>query len=59
MKMGKALSGMNNKQDDQRSKLLYAIKPYLSEHRRGKVDNAANILRMVGMMDLFKDGFHF
>lgn len=45
---------MNEK--DQRSDFLYALKPLLSENRRGKVDEAVNILRVLKMMHMLREG---
>ncbi len=45
---------MNEK--DTRSDFLYALKPLLSEARRSKVDEAVNILRVLKMMRMFREG---
>ncbi len=45
---------MNEK--DSRSDFLYALKPLLSETRRSKVDEAVNVLRVVKMMRMLREG---
>ncbi len=45
---------MNEK--DSRSDFLYALKPLLSEARRNKVDEAVNVLRVVKMMHMLREG---
>lgn len=45
---------MNEK--DNRCDFLYALKPLLSESRRGKVDEAVNVLRVMKMMRMMKEG---
>lgn len=57
LKMTKVMRQMNSKEQDDRTRLLYAIKPYLSGGRKRRVDNAANMMRMIKVMDLFKDDF--
>lgn len=41
---------------DHRSDFLYALKPLLRESRRSKVDEAVNILRVLKMMRMLKEG---
>jgi hypothetical protein len=57
LKMTKVMRQMNSKEQDDRTRLLYAIKPYLSGGRKRRVDNAASMMRMIKVMDLFKDDF--
>ena len=45
---------MNEK--DNRSDFLYALKPLLSEARRSRVDEAVNILRVLKMMHMLREG---
>lgn len=45
---------MNEK--DNRSDFLYALKPLLSEERRNKVDEAVNVLRVMKMMRMLREG---
>lgn len=45
---------MNEK--DNRSDFLYALKPLLNETRRSKVDEAVNILRVLKMMRMLREG---
>ena len=37
--------------EDQRTQLLYALKPFLSEERRPKVDSAVRLLRFAGLAE--------
>ena len=41
--------------NDNRSGLLMALKPHLSEERRERVDKAVKILRLVSLMPLLKE----
>ncbi len=45
MKLGSMLSDLN--QEDERMKLLYDLKPFLSDSRRDKIDSAVKILRLL------------
>lgn len=61
LKMQNMMSTLNNSGDDDRSRLLLAIKPFLSEERRPQVDSAikllklASLFKLAGELDLFKD----
>ena len=61
LKMQEVLSSIKSVGDDDRSRLLAAIKPFLSEERRPQVDSAikllkiASLLKLIGKLDLFKD----
>ncbi|MBE6812967.1 MAG: hypothetical protein E7523_08800 [Ruminococcaceae bacterium] len=57
----KVLSGLSRyfgkmNEKDNRSDFLYALKPLLSETRRSKVDEAVNILRVLKMMRMLREG---
>ena len=41
-----------NRTSEQRNNLLTALKPYLSEGRRGMIDNIMTISKFSGLMDL-------
>ena len=41
--------------DDGRARLINALKPYLSEHRRGKADTAIKLLKIIELLPLIKD----
>ena len=45
MKIGTALNQMNAK-DDPRANLLYSLKPYLRDEKKGKLDQYANLLNI-------------
>lgn len=49
--MGKLLSGMNQA-DDEKTALLEAMKPYLKEKRREKMDRAMKIAKMARLAEL-------
>lgn len=44
-----------NTSNDPRSNLLYSLKPYLREEKKGKVDQYANLLNIAKIADIFKD----
>ena len=58
LSVGSLLSGLN--ENDDRACLLNALKPFLSEEKRPRVDSAVKLLRLVkvaeaaGKTDLFK-----
>lgn len=57
----KLLSGLSRyfgkmNEKDSRSDFLYALKPLLSETRRSKVDEAVNVLRVIRMMRMLREG---
>lgn len=54
LKMKSVMDNLNSK-DDPRSNLLYSLKPYLREEKRGKVDQYANLLNVAKIADLLKD----
>lgn len=49
------MSKLNSKQDDERTKLLTCLKPYLSEKKQEKADNAIKILKLLELLPLIKD----
>ena len=53
MKIGSMLNNMNSK-DDPRANLIYSLKPYLRDSKKGKVDQYANLLNITKIADLFK-----
>ncbi len=59
LKMQKVMSAMSQHEQDDRDKLLCALKPFLSEKRRPQVDQAIQFLKLSQMaktareMDLF------
>ena len=48
------MSRLKSKRDDNRSKLLLALKPHLSEPRREKVDTAIKLLNLIDLLPLLK-----
>ncbi|MBR6647205.1 MAG: hypothetical protein IKL09_06800, partial [Clostridia bacterium] len=61
LKLNQMMSGIKQTEDDDRSRLLSAIRPFLSEDKRDTVDSAIRILKLFSILklakelDLFKD----
>lgn len=56
-KLTRALAAMSSKQTDSRTRLLYDLKPYISDGRARRVDEAAQMLKMISVLDIFRDSF--
>lgn len=56
-KVTRAVAAMNSDVGDERTRLLYDLKPYISSARAKRVDEAAQMLRMLKVLDIFRDGF--
>lgn len=54
LKMKSIVEKMNSS-NDPRSNLLYSLKPYLREERKGKVDQYANLLNFAKIAELLKN----
>ncbi|MCI8759882.1 MAG: hypothetical protein HFJ34_01945 [Clostridia bacterium] len=54
LKMKSVMEKLNNS-NDPRSNLLYSLKPYLREEKKGKLDQYANLLNVAKIADIFKD----
>ena len=54
LKMKSIMEKMNTS-NDPRSNLLYSLKPYLREERKGKVDQYANLLNVAKIAELLKN----
>ena len=54
LKMKSIMEKMNSS-NDPRSNLLYSLKPYLREERKGKVDQYANLLNFAKIAELLKN----
>lgn len=54
LKMKSVMDKLNHS-NDPRSNLLYSLKPYLREEKKGKLDQYANLLNVAKIADLFKD----
>ena len=52
LKAGKALSQLNNTPDD-RCNLLEALKPYLRQERKKRIDEAVRILHLLRLAEIF------
>lgn len=46
------LSGMN--QEDETTALLYALRPFLSDHRRKRLDDAGKMLRIMRVLPMIR-----
>lgn len=46
LKMQQIMSSLNDKQNDSRANLLNSLKPYLKEHRKKKVDQYIQLMKM-------------
>ena len=46
---------LKNQGNDNRSGLLLALKPHLSEERQGRVDKAIKILKLVSLMPILRE----
>lgn len=55
MKLG-SLLGKAGAEPDPRCDLLYALKPFLREERRGRIEEAARILKLMRFASIFKEG---
>lgn len=53
LKMKTIIDSMNKK-DDPRANLLYSLKPYLRDSRKGKLDQYVNLLNMTKIADVLK-----
>lgn len=54
LKMKSVMDKLNTS-NDPRSNLLYSLKPYLREERKGKIDQYANLLNIAKIADILKD----
>ncbi|MCI8655332.1 MAG: hypothetical protein HFJ48_05640 [Clostridia bacterium] len=54
LKMKNIISSMNQK-DDPRANLLYSLKPYLRDSKKGKLDQYVNLLNMTKIADIMKN----
>lgn len=53
------MSRLKSKQDDNRSRLLLALKPHLSTPRQEKVDAAIKLLKLIDLLPFLKDSGMF
>lgn len=54
LKMQSIMSKLNDN-NDPRTNLLYSLKPYLREEKKGKLDQYASLLNVAKIADLMKD----
>lgn len=57
LKLTRAIKQMNGKKNDDRTRLLCDLKPYISKERGRRIDEAIEILRLIWVLDIFKDDF--
>lgn len=55
IKLAKMLGALKSSGTDDRSQLLLALRPHLSEERRQRVDKAVKLLRLAGMLPLLQE----
>ena len=53
------MSKLNSSNDNDRTRLLNALKPYLSEKRQAKTDNAIKLLKIIELWPLIKESGMF
>lgn len=53
MKMQSIMSKMKNNPDDDMSKLLSSLKPYMRDEKKGKVDDYMKLIKMGKMAQIF------
>lgn len=53
--MMKIMQALRSDAKDERSRLLMSLRPYLSEKRQARVDNAVKILRLVQLIPLLSE----
>ncbi len=53
------VSKLNGNNDNDRTRLLNALKPYLSEKKQAKADNAIKLLKIIELWPLIKDSGMF
>ncbi len=56
LKLSKVMSGMKNGGEDERTRLLCDLKPYISPARARRVDEAVNILKILRVVDILGEG---
>ena len=54
-KIMSVMSKLKTNRDDERTRLLLALKPHLSPPRREKVDTAVKLLKLIDLLPLLKD----
>ena len=58
-KIMSVMSRLKNDRDDNRAKLLLALKPHLSAPRREKVDTAIKLLKLIDLLPLLRESGMF
>ena len=53
------VSKLNSNNDNDRTRLLNALKPYLSEKKQAKAENAIKLLKIIELWPLIKDSGMF
>lgn len=53
------MSKLNGSQDNDRTRLINALKPYLSEKRQAKAENAIKLLKIIELWPLIKESGMF
>ena len=55
MKLTRAMNAMSSTKNDSRTRLHYDLKPYISKERGRRIDEAADILRLLGVLDILRE----
>ena len=58
-KVARVMTKYKSDSDDDRTRLLCAISPFLSEHRRQNIQKVKSILKIITIFDAFSDDFKF
>lgn len=49
------MGALNNQQDDDRTRLLYSLRPYLSSKRQERVDKAVKLLKLAAVLPFINE----
>ncbi len=55
MKVQRAMELMNRKKDNDQTKLLAALRPFLKPERKEKVDSAMKLLKFTGLLEMMRE----
>ncbi len=55
MKVQRAMELMNRQKDNKQTKLLTALRPFLKEERKEKVDHAMKLLKLTGVIEMMRE----
>lgn len=55
MKIQRAMDFMNQQKENQQTKLLAALRPFLKQERKEKIDHAMNLLKFTGLFEIMRE----